>query len=168
VRPLAARADHAEADRPEKPVEANDDNVQDAEDTPLYLLVKAPSCPVHAEAHDDDREPESWVVMMDVGNTAHGNERNVVEYPTNDGVDTGVVDLVHIGLLEIVIAALPAHGVPKNDETEDTKTGGTAPVDKGVAKEEVLYDYGVLDCARYILTRINLLSSFHPHMRRPT
>lgn len=50
--------------------------------------------------------------MMDVGHTTHGDEGNVVEYPTDDGVDTGVVNLIHVGLLQVIVAALPAHGIP--------------------------------------------------------
>ncbi len=37
--PLAARSNHTERDGPEQPVQTNDNNVQNAEDGPLYLLV---------------------------------------------------------------------------------------------------------------------------------
>jgi hypothetical protein len=88
--------------------------------------------------------------MMDVSDTAHGNERNVVKYPTDDWINTRVVDLVHVGLLQVVVAALPAHGVPENDESKYAKTGSAAPVNEGVTKEEVLDNFVMLDGANYV------------------
>lgn len=88
MRPLRVWSNHAKADSPEQPVEANDDHVQGCEDTPLDFLVQSASHPVHTESHHDDGEPQSWVVMMHVCNAAHGNERNVVEYPADNWIDT--------------------------------------------------------------------------------
>jgi hypothetical protein len=115
MRPLAAGPNHSEADSPEKPVQSNGDNVQDAEDTPLHLLVQSPCCPIEAEAHYHDREPKCRVVMMDIGNTTHSQEGKIVQCPSDDGIDTGVVDLVKVGLLQVVVTTLPAHGVPDDN-----------------------------------------------------
>jgi hypothetical protein len=78
--------------------------------------------------------------VVDVGHTAHGHEGEVVQHPADDGVDTRVVDLVNLRLLQVVVAALPADQVPGNNEAEDAKTGSAAPVDEWVTKEEVLDD----------------------------
>jgi len=55
------------------------------------------------------------------------------------------VDLVHVGGLEVCVAALPAHRVEEDEEGEDAEGGGAGPVDEGVAEEEVLDDWIVLD-----------------------
>ena len=49
---------------------------------------------------------------MDVGDTGHGDEGYVVQYPTDCRVDAGVVDMVDLVLLEIVVPTLPAHQIP--------------------------------------------------------
>lgn len=139
--PLLVGADHTKGNSPEEPVEANDDRIQNREDAPANLLVEVPCGPVQAEAHGKDGEPQRRVVVVDVGDTAHGHEGEVVKDPTDDGVDTSVVDLVHLGLLEVVVAALPTDNVPDDDESEDTKTGCAAPVDEWVTEEEVLDDW---------------------------
>jgi len=63
-----------------------------------------------------------------------------VQHPADDGVNARIVDLVNLGLLEVVVPALPADDIVDDDEAEDAETGCTAPVDKGVAQEEVLDD----------------------------
>lgn len=78
--------------------------------------------------------------MVDVGDTGHGDEGEVVKGPADGGVDAGVVDVIDIGLLEIVVAALPAKQVPDDQEAENTEGGGRAPVHERVAEEEVLDD----------------------------
>lgn len=80
--------------------------------------------------------------MVDVRDTAHDDEGQVVQKPADDGVDTGVVDLIDVGLLELVETALPADCVPANEEGEESERGSAAPVYSWVAEEEVLYDYG--------------------------
>lgn len=74
---------------------------------------------------------------MYVGNTSHGDEGNVVKDPTDDWVDTGVVDLVDIGLFQVVVTTLPADSVEKDKQHEGAETGGTNPVHERVAEEEV-------------------------------
>ena len=66
---------------------------------------------------------------MHVRDTAHGNERSIVQSPTDDGVDAGIVDLVNLKRAELVVAALPAHKIEKDDESKYTKRCGAAPVD---------------------------------------
>jgi hypothetical protein len=168
VGPLAARSNHTEADGPEEPVQPNDYGIENGKDAPLYLLVERPRHPIHTETHNDDGKPECRVVMMDVGDTAHSNEWNVVQYPSNQRVDTRVVNLVHVGLLQVGVTTLPADGVENNEENKDSKTGGANPVDEWIAKKEVLDDCGVLDEGIPQIRLRNLLSSFHPHIRRPT
>lgn len=139
--PLLIGSDHAEGNGPEEPVETNDNRVQNGKNTPANLLVQAPRCPIKAEAHSQDREPQRRVVVVDVGDTAHSHEGKIVEDPTDDGVDSGVVDLVNIGLLKVVVTALPADNVPDYDKTKDAETGCAAPVDEGITEEEVLNNY---------------------------
>jgi hypothetical protein len=50
------------------------------------------------------------------------------------------VDLIDVGGLQVVVAALPADEVPEEHKAEDTETGGAAPVDGRVAEEEVFDD----------------------------
>jgi hypothetical protein len=83
--------------------------------------------------------------MVNICDTAHGHERDVVQYPSDDGVDTGVVNLVHVGLLQVVVTTLPADGVKEDEENKDAKTSGTTPIDERVAQKEVLDDCSVLD-----------------------
>lgn len=78
--------------------------------------------------------------MVNIGDTAHGNKWEVVQHPADDGIDAGVVDLVDVGLLQVGVATLPAHGVEDDDKHEDAETGGTTPIDERVTKEEVFYD----------------------------
>jgi hypothetical protein len=119
VFPLAAGSDHTERNGPEQPVEANDNGIQDCEDGPLYLLAELPCGEVEAEAHDDDGKPQGGVVVVNIGDTTHGDKRCVVKGPADDGVDTGVVKLINLRLREIVVAPLPADQVEDDEETED-------------------------------------------------
>ena len=50
--------------------------------------------------------------MVDIGDSCHCDEWEVVEEPSNDWVNTRVVDLVDLGLVEIDEAALPADEIP--------------------------------------------------------
>ncbi len=57
--------------------------------------------------------------MVHVCDTAHGDKRCVVKSPADDGVDTGVVELVDLRLREIVVTALPADQIEDDKETKD-------------------------------------------------
>lgn len=138
--PLATRPHHAKANRPKQPIQSNNHNIQHTKDSPLHLLIQPPCRPIQTEAHDDNGKPQRGVVMMHIRDTTHSNERDVVQEPADDGVDTRVVDLVNVGLFEVVVAALPADGVEDDEESEDAKTGCAAPVHGGVAEEEVFDD----------------------------
>jgi hypothetical protein len=109
-------------------------------DSPADLLVEVPCSPVKAETHGQDGKPQRRVVVVDVSNTAHSHEWQVVEDPTDDRVDSGVMDLVDLALLEVVVASLPADNVPDDDKAKDTQTGCAAPVDERVPQQEVLDD----------------------------
>lgn len=78
--------------------------------------------------------------MVDVGDTSHDDEGQVVEEPANDGVDAGVVDLVNVELGKLPVPSLPAEDVPDGQKTKDTEPGSRAPIDEGVAEKEVLDD----------------------------
>lgn len=143
--PLAVWSNHAEADCSEQPVETDDDGVKNGKDSPLDLLIQSSRYPIHTEAHDDNCEPESRVVVVNVRDTTHGNKWEVVQNPTDDGIDTRVVNLVDVGLLQVGVATLPAHGVEDDDETEDAETGGTSPVDEWITEKEVFDDCHLLD-----------------------
>ena len=78
--------------------------------------------------------------MVNIGDTSHNNERQVVQEPSNNRVDTSIMDLVDIDLLQLIITALPSDKVPEDDEAEDAEGGGRAPVDDWVAEKEVLDD----------------------------
>lgn len=71
------------------------------------------------------------------------------------------MNLIHIGLLQVSIATLPSYGVEQDEEAEDTQTGGAAPVDKWITKEEVLDNCDLLEVC-YLYVRINLLTVVIP------
>lgn len=59
--------------------------------------------------------------MMDIGDTTHGDEWDVVEEPAEDRVETSVMDLINIPLLQLGIATLPSDEVPKNHQSNGTE-----------------------------------------------
>lgn len=122
--PLLVVALHTEADSPEQPEKTNNDGVQRAEDSIANGTLQLDRRPVDAESQRQDGKPQSGVVVMHVGNTSHDEEGEVVEKPADDRVDTGIVDLVDISLLEIREAALPAQGVPGYYACEDAERCG--------------------------------------------
>lgn len=77
---------------------------------------------------------------MHVRDAGHGDKREVVQDPADDGVEASVVDLIDFRGLEFFITALPAHEVPAGEEAEDDQGQGAAPVNEGVAEEEVFDD----------------------------
>lgn len=98
------------------------------------------SKPVDEEAERQDGKVERRVVVVHVGHTRHDDERQVVQEPSNDGIDTRVVYLVNFGHREILESTLPAEQVPDNNQANDSHTGSGTPVNEGVAQEEVLDD----------------------------
>lgn len=76
--------------------------------------------------------------MVHVGDTCHDNKRKIVQEPADDGVDTGVVDLVNLLVVELSVATLPSHNVPGHDEADEAERHRTTPVDEWVTKEEIL------------------------------
>lgn len=138
MRPLAARTHHSKADGPEKPEQADDRDIKDTVKRPVDLLVELARRPIYAEARNQDSEIQCRIVMVHICDTSHGDKGNVVQEPANNGVETGVVNVVNVHGLEVIVATLPADEVPGNIEGEDTERGGGAPVDDGVTEEEVL------------------------------
>lgn len=49
--------------------------------------------------------------MVDISNSSHKDEWEVVQEPANSGVDTSVVDMVNLVECEIGVAALPANDI---------------------------------------------------------
>lgn len=138
--PLAVVANHTEADILEQNEEADNNSIQHDIDRPLKLLVQSPRCPINTESRTQDGEIQRGVVVMDVGDTCHSHERQVVQEPTNDRVDTGIVDVINVVLGQLIVATLPADGVPGHEETEDAEGSGRTPVDEWVTEEEVLHN----------------------------
>ena len=135
------RPHHTKADRPKQPKQTDNSHIQGTKDSPVDLLVQLPRTEIGTEAGRKDSKVQSRVVVVDICDTAHGDEGKVVQEPTDDGIDPGVVDLVDVGGLEVFVAALPADEVPDYHKSEDTEGSGGAPVDNGVTKEEVLDDW---------------------------
>lgn len=57
VAPLLAGSDHTKRNRPEQPVETNDDHVQHGENAPADLVVELPCSEVKTETHCQNGEP---------------------------------------------------------------------------------------------------------------
>jgi hypothetical protein len=131
--PLGARADHTKGNRPEQPEQRNNRHVEDRENGPLELLPQAARGPVRAEAGGQDGEVERRIVVVDVGDAGHGDEGQIVQEPADDRVEAGVVDVVDVGLLQLIVAALPPHQVPEHQQPEHAERGRAAPVDGRVA-----------------------------------
>ena len=60
--------------------------------------------------------------------------------PAYNGIKSRVVDLINLRRFELVVSALPADEIPCHHRAKDTKGEGAAPIDNGVAEEEVLDD----------------------------
>ena len=136
--PLAVVALHTEADILEYPEESNDTHVKWEIDAHLHDRVELPRRPINTEACAENGKVQGWVVVMDISDSSHGDEGQVVQEPADHGVDTGIVDLVDFSLRELVVATLPADEIVGYQQEEDSERDGTAPVDKGVTEEEVL------------------------------
>jgi len=78
--------------------------------------------------------------VVHVCHTAHEDKGEVVKEPSNDRVDTSVVDVIDVSERQIGVPTLPADEVEEDEEAEEWKRGGTCPVDKRVTKEEVFDD----------------------------
>lgn len=119
--PLLITAHHAEGDGPEEDKHANHTRVPKSIDGPLRRPVppaQRPREPVDQEAGRQDGEVQRRVVMMDVRDSRHGDEGQVMEDPADDGIEAGIVDVVDVVGFEFVVAALPADEVPQREEGE--------------------------------------------------
>ena len=137
---LLVRAHHSPADRHEEDVKPNNRQVQETIGNALGKLVPGSEEPIGKETKRENGEVERRVVVMDVGDTAHDDEGQIVEEPADDRVDSSVVDLVDVVLGELVVATLPAESVPDEEKTKDAETGSRSPVDERITKQEVLDD----------------------------
>ena len=135
---LLVRTHHSPADGHEEGVKPDNRRIKDTIANALGKLAPGSEEPVGKEAEREDGKVESRVVVMDVGDTAHDDEGQIVEEPSDDRVDSGVVDLVNAVLVELVVTTLPAESVPDNEKAKDAETGSGAPVDERVAKQEIL------------------------------
>jgi hypothetical protein len=169
VFPLRAAPLHSKAHGPEQPEQADDKHIKRTKDDPINISVNLPCRPIDAEPRYQDRKVQRRIVVMHISNTAHSHKRQIVQEPSNHRVDTGIVELIDVGLLEVVIAALPADEVPSDHEGEDAEGGGAAPVNGWVAEEEVLYDCTIVSIHKSQVVDVkSLLLSSQPHIRRPT
>lgn len=98
------------------------------------MLNLTPHHPINNKSEGEDGEVQGRIVVMNVGDTSHGDEWHVVEEPSNYGVDTSIKDVVDVVLLEFVIAPLPANKVPGYQEAENTERGRGTPVYQRVSE----------------------------------
>ena len=105
--------------------------------------------------------------MVHVCHTRHSNERVVVEEPSNDWVDAGIMDMIDVNRLQFCIASLPSYSIEENEKTEDAERSGGNPVHEGIAEQEIFDNCLVV---RYANSKVqgDVLVSSHPHIRRPT
>lgn len=137
---------HTPRNRHEEHVQPNSRRIQKAINSDLKVLNLASKDPIRYEAESENSEVERGIVVMDISDTSHSHEWHVVQEPSNNGVDTSIVDLINVDLLELVVTALPADQVPGYHEGENAEGGRRAPVHEWVAEEEVL-DNGVVPTA---------------------
>lgn len=138
--PLLIASLHSKAESSEQPEKTDHNNVQSREDTSLYALVQASRIPVHNETTREDCEIQRGIVMVHVRHSCHGDERHVVQEPSDQGVQSRVVELVDLLPSELIVAPLPANGVPANHTEKEYNGESRPPIDGRVAKEEVLDD----------------------------
>lgn len=100
---------------------------------PLYLCAESSGNPVNTESGCQDGKVKSRVIVVDVGDTSHDDEWEVVEDPADQWVDTSVVDLIDFTGTEIHITTLPTDEVPSDDQAESQETGSTSPVNEGIS-----------------------------------
>ena len=79
-------------------------------------------------------------VMMHICDACHGDKRSIVQKPSDDGIQPGVVDLVNVVGLELLVASLPSNEVPCDNGDKDAETGRRTPVDDRIAEQKVLDD----------------------------
>lgn len=72
-------------------------------------------------------------VVMNISDAGHDDERQIVQHPADDRVETGIVDLVNVALRQIIVASLPSDEIPGEDCGEDSETRGGSPVDDGIS-----------------------------------
>lgn len=108
-------ASHSPADGDEVDVETNDDGIKDAVNNALDGVVAVASEPVNKEAKVEDGEVKGRVVVVHVSDTSHDNKRKIVKEPTGQGIDSRVVNMVDLILVEVVETSLPSKDVPEND-----------------------------------------------------
>ncbi|KAI7092146.1 glycosyltransferase family 39 protein [Hortaea werneckii] len=96
-----------------------------------------PGEPVQAEAAGQYGEVKSRVIVVHVGDTRHGHEGKIVEEPTQDRVDTRVVEVIELLPCEFIVATLPADSIPNDHADEKDDRESRAPVDRWVAEQEV-------------------------------
>lgn len=135
---LAGWSRHTERDWNEENEYGNDDSVGNSINSPRDLAWKLLRKEVEEEAKDEDGKVESRVVMMDVGNSAHHDEWNVMERPSDQWVESVVVPLINIIVGEILATSLPSKEIEDKSETKHSQCGSGSPVDDWVTQQEVL------------------------------
>jgi len=118
VAEIFIRSLHSPTDGHEVDVQTSGDGVEASIDGILDLLNLVAEDPVSEEAEVEDCEIQSRVVVMDVSDTSHSHEGDVVQEPANDWVDGRIVDLIDILLLELGVTALPSDKIPDNKEAD--------------------------------------------------
>jgi hypothetical protein len=131
---------HTPRDGHEEDVEPNCSCVQNAVQHILDDLGLGFQNPIYHESEIQDCKIKCWVIVMYIGNTSHGHKRKVVKEPSENWVESGVMNLVNIGLFEFGVTSLPADQVPHNHKSGNAESSGRSPVDQWVSKKEVLHD----------------------------
>ncbi len=112
---LLVASNHTPRNRHKQDVQSNDHGIENTIDNDLHSLAAVSEHPVGAETVSKDGKVQGWVIVMDIGDSGHDDERKVVQEPSDDWVDTGVMNLVNLRLLELVVATLPAKQVPEDN-----------------------------------------------------
>jgi hypothetical protein len=137
---LASRSSHAKRNGAEQDKETDGDRVNQAVQDVADFLGDSLAKMVEQEPEHQDGEVERGVVVVDVSDTAHGNEREEMEDPADEGVDARVVELVNLILAKVVVTALPPDKVNDHRGHKQSQTCGGSPVDERVTQQEVLDD----------------------------
>lgn len=143
VTPLLVAPNHAEHNRPEQVEQPCNQDIEPCIDRPLHSLIhpaQRSRPPINHESGREDGKVQCRVVVVHIGDTSHGNEGEVVEKPSQNGIEARIVDVVNLVRLELSVPSLPANKIPHDKGTDGQQGEEGAPVDGRVTEKEVLDD----------------------------
>jgi hypothetical protein len=137
---LAGWSLHTKRDWDKEDEDTDDYGICNTVNSPRELGGQLLGEKVEEEAKDEDGKVESWVVMMDIGDSAHHDEWDIMESPTDQWIESVIVPFINILLGEVFAASLPPEKIDKEGNTEESQGSSAAPVNDRITQQKVLDD----------------------------